>query len=249
MPGRWRHDRARAGAGWCRAGPGPRVCAGDRRGYRQVLLRDRHAECHHRRLFRQADGVSPGRFAPSGPAIFGRRCWDGGGGGGGGGGGKKKKKKPRASRGGGAWQQGECRDERAPRVPCRRGTGGEGQPPCCYALPLPVTAARLLPPGRQSWPRSAGGASRRYRGVDRIFLVQHPVFPAEPALLDVLPAWPLCRGGESRYSSGGRAQGHSAGAAAGAAGGRLTRLGGAPRHDAGAPGRTGDLNPAGPGLR
>jgi len=48
---------------------------------------------------------------------------------------------------------------------------------------------------------------------------------------------------------GGRAPGRSAGAAARAAGGRLTRLDGAPRHDAAAPGRTGDLNPAGPGLR
>ena len=47
-------------------------------GYRQVPLPDRHAECHHRRLFRQADGVSPGRFAPSGPAVPGRRCWGGG---------------------------------------------------------------------------------------------------------------------------------------------------------------------------
>ena len=44
-------------------------------GYRQVPLPDRHAECHRRRLFRQADGVSPGRFAPSGPAVPGRRCW------------------------------------------------------------------------------------------------------------------------------------------------------------------------------
>ena len=40
-------------------------------GYRQVPLPDRHAECHRRRLFRQADGVSPGRFAPSGPAVPG----------------------------------------------------------------------------------------------------------------------------------------------------------------------------------
>ena len=94
----------------------------------------------------------------------------------------------------------------------------------------------------------AGSASRRYRGVDRIFLVRHPVFP-EPALLDVLPAWPLAEAGKAGTASGGRAQGHSAGAAAHAAAGRLTRLDGAPRHDAAAPGRTGDLNPAGPGLR
>ena len=93
-----------------------------------------------------------------------------------------------------------------------------------------------------------GSASRQYGGVDRIFLVQHPVFP-EPALLDVLPAWPLAEAGKAGTASGGRAQGHSAGAAARAAGGRLTRLDGAPRHDAAAPGRTGDLNPAGLGLR
>ncbi len=47
-------------------------------GYRQVPLPDRHAECRRRRLFRQADGVSPGRFAPSGPAVPGRRCRGGG---------------------------------------------------------------------------------------------------------------------------------------------------------------------------
>jgi heme-degrading monooxygenase HmoA len=49
-------------------------------------------------------------------------------------------------------------------------------------------------------------------------------------------------------ASGGRAQGRSA-AAARAAGGRLARLDGAPRHDAAAAGRTGDLHPAGLGLR
>jgi hypothetical protein len=41
----------------------------------------------------------------------------------------------------------------------------------------------------------AGIPSGRYRGVDRIFLVQQPVFP-EPALLDVLPAWPLAEAGK-----------------------------------------------------
>jgi len=55
--------------------------------------------------------------------------------------------------------------------------------------------------------------------------------------------------GESRYSSGGRAHGRSAGAAARGAGGRLARLDGAPRHDAAAPSRSGDLHPAGLGLR
>jgi len=94
----------------------------------------------------------------------------------------------------------------------------------------------------------AGSASRRYRGVDRIFLVQHPDFPAEPALLNVLPAWPLAEAGKAGTASGGRVQGHSAGAAR-AAGGRLTRLDGAPRHDAAAPGRAGNLNPAGLGFR
>ena len=94
----------------------------------------------------------------------------------------------------------------------------------------------------------AGSPSRRYRGVDRIFLVQQPVFP-EPALLDVLPAWPVAEAGNAGTASGGKVQGHSAGAAARAAGGRLTRLDGAPRHDAAAPGRMGDRNPAGLGLR
>jgi hypothetical protein len=47
-------------------------------GYRQVPLPDGHAECRRRRLFRQADGVSPGRFAPSGPAVPGRGCRGGG---------------------------------------------------------------------------------------------------------------------------------------------------------------------------
>ena len=64
----------------------------------------------------------------------------------------------------------------------------------------------------------------------------------------VLPAWPLAEAGKAGTASGGRAQGHSAGGAARAAGGRLTRLDGAPRHDAAAPGRMGDLNPAGLGL-
>jgi len=48
----------------------------------------------------------------------------------------------------------------------------------------------------------AGSPSRRYRGVDRIFLVQQRVFP-EPALLDVLPAWPVAEGGNAGTASGG----------------------------------------------
>jgi hypothetical protein len=53
---------------------------------------------------------------------------------------------------------------------------------------------------------------------------------------------------KGRYSFRCGAQRRLVGAAARAADGRLTRLGGAPRHDAAAAGRTGDLNPAGLGL-
>jgi len=66
------------------------------------------------------------------------------------------------------------------------------------------------------------------------------------------PAWVsghLPRREKAGTAFSGRAQGRSAGGAARAAGGRLTGLDGAPWHDAAAPGRTGDLNPAGLGLR
>jgi len=139
--------------------------------------------------------------------------------------------------------------EPQPRVGRRwRGKQGSAVTSTSGALPArnrPVKVSRGDgSPGRGP----AGSPSRRYRGVDRIFLVQHPVFP-EPALLDVLPAWPVAEAGKAGTASGGRVQGHSVGAAARAAGGRLTRLDGAPRHDAAAPGRMGDRNPAGLGLR
>ncbi len=60
---------------------------------------------------------------------------------------------------------------------------------------------------------------------------------------------PLVEGRKSRYSSWWQGTGRSVGAAARAVGGRLTRLDRAPRYDAAAPGRMGDLNPAGLGLR
>jgi len=123
-------------------------------------------------------------------------------------------------------------------------TGSEPAPAALPARNRPVkVSCGDGSPGRGP----AGSPCRRYRGVDRIFLVQHPVFP-EPALLDVLSAWPLAGAGKASTASGGRVQGHSAGGAARAAGGRLTRLDGAPRYDAAAPGRMGDLNPAGLGL-
>src|SRR5207249_4578641 len=70
---------------------------------------------------------------------------------------------------------------------------------------------------------------------------------APPAARPGTPPSPsrLCPGS----AFGGRAQGRSVGAAAGAAGGRLTGLVRAPRHDAAAPGRMGDLHPAALGLR
>jgi hypothetical protein len=123
--------------------------------------------------FVKLTGVSPNRFAPSGPAApegdVGMVEGD------------LLIAASRGQAGGGA----------ASRASAATGTSG--------ALPArnrPVKVSRGDgSPGRSP----VGSASRRYGGVDRIFLVQHPVFP-EPALLDVLPAWPLAEAGKSRYS-------------------------------------------------
>ena len=84
---------------------------------------------------------------------------------------------PRAGRRRG--KQGKCRDE---HLGCLAGAN----------RPVKVSCGDGSP-GRGP----AGSPSRRYRGVNRIFLVQHPVFP-EPASPDVLPAWPLAEA-ESRH--------------------------------------------------
>ena len=77
----------------------------------------------------------------------------------------------------------------------RRGKHGSAVTSTSGALPArnrPVKVSRGDgSPGRGP----AGSPSRRYRGVDRIFLVQHAVFP-EPALLGVLPAWPVAEAGK-----------------------------------------------------
>jgi hypothetical protein len=102
------------------------------------------------------------------------------------------------------------------------------------------TGQRLPPAARQ--PRQSRGSHVRHGLVTSAFWCRSWSWAAVLTEMTA-PA------GRQVTASGGRAQGHSAGAAARAAAGRLTRLGGAPRHDAAAPGRTGDLNPAGLGLR
>ncbi len=114
-------------------------------GYRQVPLPDKHAECHRRRLFRQADGVSPGRFAPSGPAVPGRRCWAGG---------SDLliccEPQPRVGRRRG--KQGECRDE---HFGCLVGAEPAGEGSAAVTAVLAAVRPAVLPGGIAAWTGSS----------------------------------------------------------------------------------------------